>query len=140
MKAVGPADGTILWLALDPSIFLPGLYLAGALVVGAAVVAIVQRWRKRALPANNPSGQLAHFRALYERGTISQEEFNRLRSLLGGQLRQAFDVPLPPPTSPGKSGASSDQVRPADANGLPRPERSEEGRDKGPSDTGIRPG
>ena len=33
---------------------------------------------------------------MYERGEMSREEFERVRTLLGGQLRQELNVPVPP--------------------------------------------
>src|SRR5437763_900613 len=100
MVPTGKGMALVVPAAFDPSVLLPGLYLAGALLLGAAVIALVGRWRRRAEPDSpGPSEQLAHFRSLYERGTISQEEFDRLRALLGGQLRESLDVP-PPATRP----------------------------------------
>jgi hypothetical protein len=106
----------------DPSVLLPGLYLAGALLVGAALIALIGRWRRRAEPDSpGPSEQLAHFRSLYERGLLSQEEFERLRALLGGQLRESLDVPPPPappetrPTSPEKPDSPPAGPPPPDA-------------------------
>ena len=47
-----------------------------------------------AVPSNlsSVSHQLDEFRAIYEQELISQEEFDRLRSLLGDQVRQAPDL------------------------------------------------
>src|SRR5947209_3630546 len=84
-------------LAFDAPILLPGLYLAGALLVGALIIAAASHWRRRGTsPAVGPSDQMAHFRSLYEQGAISEEEFSRLRSLLGGELRWVLDVPPRP--------------------------------------------
>src|SRR4051812_18530538 len=87
----GMTVGTVVWVAdWAPPMVVTGLYLAGALLAGAAVLALINRWRRRAGPDRlTPGDQLAQFRSLYERGAISQEEFERLRALLGGQLRQA---------------------------------------------------
>jgi hypothetical protein len=128
MTASGGADRVVLWLALDTSFLWPTLALSGALIVGAVVILLVQRWRKRTLPADDPSGQLAHFRTLYEQGIISQEELNRLRSLLGGQLRQAYEVPPRPSGFPGQAPGPG---------GTPAGERPGE---PGPPETGTRPG
>jgi hypothetical protein len=73
------------------------LCLVAALLVAALVIALVKRWQRR-LEAEedcSPNAQLAHFRSLYEAGTISAEEFERLRVLLGGRLRETLGVPNP---------------------------------------------
>jgi hypothetical protein len=87
------------------------LWLAGSLLVLAIVIAIASRWRKRsASPVYEPGDQLAHFRSLYERGMMSQEEFDRVRGLLSAKLRQALDMPSKPapPENPPEEG-----IRPA---------------------------
>jgi len=92
-------------LAADwkPTMLEPGLYLAGALLLGAMVIALVKRWHRRAEADElTPSDQLARYRSLYEEGTISQEEYERLRALLGGQLRQSLGGPTRPAVQPGE--------------------------------------
>jgi hypothetical protein len=120
MVAAG-GGAAVLPAALDTSVLLPGLLLVAALLLGAVLIALVGRWRKRAEPEPlDASAQLAQFRSLYEQGTLSQEEFDRLRTLLGGQLRQALDVPprpaLPAKPSPGPAGTPEP---PADPQGGP---------------------
>jgi hypothetical protein len=99
-------------LALDLKILLPGLYLAGSLLVAAAIIAVVRRWwRSEEIRPDSPSDEMAHYRRLYEQGTISEEEYKRLRGLLGGELRRSVDLqPAPAPMgvkpSPNSPGAS----------------------------------
>jgi hypothetical protein len=69
-------------------LLLTGCYLAGALLVAAAAVAIVKRLRKGS-DGPTPAEQLAHYRSLYKRGAINQEEFDRLRSLLGEAVQES---------------------------------------------------
>jgi len=104
-------------------LLVAGLCLAAALLVGALVIALVSRWRRRSEAKDDlsPSAQLAQFRSLYEAGTISQEEFDRLRTLLSEQMRRTLGVPAPAPEAPAK---------PPPETGIQRPD--------GP-DTGIRP-
>lgn len=116
----------------DPSILWTGAYLAGALLVGALAVELFRRYlrvgRGERLTA---SDQLAHFRSLYEQGTISEEEFNSLRSLLGDELRRAARIPAPapdvPPAAPRMPTAAPPAVEPRDSD---RPT---------PPETGIKP-
>jgi hypothetical protein len=105
MVAIGfTGPGPVLW-ALDMQVFVPGMLLALALLVGAAVLALMKRWRQRVSNPTVPdaSEQLARFRALYEQGAMSEEEFNQVRAVLGGQLRDSLSLPHPAsnPVPPG---------------------------------------
>jgi hypothetical protein len=127
--AVGTGQAAVVVLALDTSVLVTGACLAGALLGAAVVIEVARRWRRRAGSETfSASDQLAHFRSLYEAGTISQEEFARLRALLGGQLRQSLKVPPPPPAP--DTGIQTDGERPSP---------NSPGAGGGPSDTGIRP-
>jgi hypothetical protein len=99
------------------------LLLVGALLLAAIVVALVGRWRRRreAQEDVSPSGQLAQFRSLYEAGTLSKEEFERLRNLLNAQMRQSLGMPMPDKAEP-----------------LPREAKPQEQPPENP-DTGIKP-
>jgi hypothetical protein len=109
-----------------PSILITGALLAGTLLLGALLIAALGRWRRRPAPVSpSASDQLAQYRALYEKGAISQEEFDRLRAHLGGQLRQ--DLNLPPPVARGATAPA--RQAPAD------PAGSEDR----PPETGVRP-
>lgn len=82
--------GRLLWAALP---------LIGALLAGAVVLYLIDRWRKRQDEAEQaacaPNDQLSHFRSLYERGEMSREEFDKVKALLAGQLRQEMNVSAP---------------------------------------------
>jgi hypothetical protein len=112
------STGTIVpVLAADFSILLAWLSLAGALLVGAMIVMAAQYWlRRRQERKLSPSDQLSHYRSLYEQGVISKEEFEQLRSVLGGELLRSVPgsrgeapggaiQPPPPPTGPGPPGS-----------------------------------
>jgi hypothetical protein len=131
----GQAVG-VLALIWNPRVLTAGLYLGGTLLAGAVVIALVKRWRKRADSEGlSPSAQLAQFRSLYEEGAISKEEFERLRSLLGGQMRQDLNVPArrPAPAPQGQAAGTPEGPTPQG----PGPEAP---RPAGPPETGIRPG
>lgn len=115
---------------VDGSTFLPVLYLVVAFVVGALLIALVQRWRRRNLSLGpSASDQLAHFRTLYEQGAISEEEYRRLRGILGGELRKAIDLPARPPTT---GPIPTDRIMPPSGDSPP-PESDQ------PPASGIRP-
>ncbi len=74
-----------------------GIALTIVLAIGAMAIALAKRWRQRdASVSMSPSEQLAEYRSLYDEGVMSKEEFERLRALLGGKLREA-PVAAPPP-------------------------------------------
>jgi hypothetical protein len=95
---------TLLLTPQNYQLLVTSLCLVAALLVGALVIALVNRWRRRSEAKEDlsPSAQLAHFRSLYEAGTISQEEFDRLRAVLGGRMRETMGVHAPPPETPAK--------------------------------------
>jgi len=80
----------------------PGLWLAGSLLVGALLVALFRRWQRQETRVS-ASDELAHFRRLYERGQLSEEEFKRLRAVLSDELRRSLNLPdkaNTPPATP----------------------------------------
>jgi hypothetical protein len=94
---------------LDPQLLWATFALVATLLLGALVLAWFDRLRKRPDPAVlTPGEQLTAFRLSYERGELSQEEYERIRARLAPQLRQQLDLPAapakkteaPPPESP----------------------------------------
>lgn len=91
--------------------------LAGILLVGAFVLSWLQRWRKRQLATDdNPAGQLTNFRAMYEAGELSKEEYDRILARVATRTKAKFGSrqpelparpasndpnPPPPPEHPG---------------------------------------
>jgi hypothetical protein len=89
-----PADTPVKWS--DSEVLWAVVPLIGVLVLGAAVIYVVDRWRKKSERKQSSSeDELTHYRVLYERGEISQEEFDRLKSLLRGRLRKELNLPQP---------------------------------------------
>ena len=71
--------------------------LAGALLVAALIIRWVERWRKSTVAAEPQAGdQLSEFRTLYERGELSEEEFNHIRQRLGAQMKEELQVETKP--------------------------------------------
>ncbi len=108
--------GELLWAALP---------LIGILLVGALILYLFDRWRKRADEAEEgacaPNDQLSHFRSLYERGEMSQEEFDRVKALLAAQLRREMNVPAPPAPAPPAANTNV-QANPPGPQSPPPPE------------------
>ena len=96
MIATGRA-AVVLAASWDPSIIWNGVYLAGALARPwrAAIEIFRRTMRGQRNDRLSASDQLAQYRLLYEQGAISEEEFNSLRSLLGGELRRSARKPAP---------------------------------------------
>jgi hypothetical protein len=129
------------WLAgprvqWDPQILIYSLIFISILLVGALVIAVVQRWRQlgsRGSCSISASDQLAQYRELYEEGEISAEEFQRLRALLGGKIRQ--EVEGSGDRAPAGSTTAVTATAPA-----PGPDPHNPSRSPDPPETGIRPG
>jgi hypothetical protein len=124
LLAIDPVlGGRLLWAALP---------LVGALLLGALVLYLIDRWRKRTAAAEQgaraPNDQLSLFRSLYEQGEMSREEFESVKALLAGQLRQEMNVPVPakpvttPPTGDSPPVDTNVQATPPGPQGPPPPE------------------
>jgi hypothetical protein len=110
-----PPPGELLGVALP---------LIGALLAGALVIYLFDRWRKRrAARADlcDPNDQLSHFRSLYEKGEMSREEYEQVRTLLAAQLRQEVGglnsrpvepTPIPEEASPTETNVQSTPTEP----------------------------
>src|SRR5438128_11031052 len=73
----------------------PSLAVIAAMLLGAALIEAVRRWRSR--PASfrfTATDELARFRSLYDKGELSEEEFNRLQAVLGERLKKELDIPV----------------------------------------------
>jgi hypothetical protein len=131
-------EATVLSFVLNDEravqLLLTSLCLVGALLVAAVVVALVNRWRRQRDNAEDlsPNAQLAHFRSLYEAGTISAQEFERLRAVLSARIRESLGVSRPTGETPGQPASETPPPAP------PPPPETGVQRPDGP-DTGIRP-
>jgi len=124
--------GAITTLAAGPvpHFILPSLALIGVLLLGALIIAMVDRWRKRSRPVGTTAGdQLSHFRALFDRGELSREEFERIRSQLAPKMKEELKLTPAVPETPPKPAPPDRLVlpdEPPSANGPHRPEGPEE--------------
>jgi hypothetical protein len=90
-----------------------GTCLAVALLLAALVIEVVRRWSRRGPATPSASDQLGQYRALYRRGEISQQEFDRLRAVLGGEIVAHAKPPAPPaPKESNGQPPSADGVKP----------------------------
>lgn len=83
--------------------------LTVALLVGAVVIYAVDQWRKRAAAgptASDTSDALTEYRALYESGEITEEEYAKLRD------KVAAKVKAPAPAAPKPAASPPDGTRP----------------------------
>jgi hypothetical protein len=94
----------------DPRLVIAGAMFAGCLFVAAMIIALVKKWRKKqdvVLPS--ASDQLSEYRALFEAGNLSKEEFERIRERLMKQIRQETGLGMK------ADGAKTDGAAPAGA-------------------------
>jgi hypothetical protein len=86
---------------MDSRLLLYSSLLAGALLLGAVIIGFVRRWQQMSSRGITANEQLAEYRALYDRGELSEEEFRRLRDLLTVQIRKESGLPTekPPPSA-----------------------------------------
>lgn len=112
-------SAAILLAGPSPRFLWPTLALVGALLAGAVIIALFERWRRRPTDAGLSAGdQLSHFRALYEQGVMSKEEFEAVKVRLSGKLRDELN--LTPPTAEGAPAAEPTQSPEPPANGEAR--------------------
>ncbi|HEV3238654.1 MAG TPA: hypothetical protein VGZ25_16825 [Gemmataceae bacterium] len=77
------------------------LPLIGILLVGALAIYIADLWRKRSRAISTESEeQLTDFRALFEDGELTQEEYDRIRQRLGQCMMRKHPENIPSPTPP----------------------------------------
>jgi hypothetical protein len=90
--------------------------LMTALLAGAVVLFFLDRWRKRQLADSNDSAEsLTSFRAMYERGELTESEYRVVRDKMARKVRQEVAVSNPstaaqPPPDPAASGGREDSA------------------------------
>jgi hypothetical protein len=125
LRRVGPSSTALReewrWVILPT-----GLALAGALLIAAAVIALASRWRRAPRSGStNASEQLSKFRSLYEKGEMSREEFERIRTRLSDQIRGPAPgtTSAAAPTPPGPTAAPAPIVPSSTPAPPPQPSR-----------------
>jgi len=81
--------------------------LVGTMLLGAILISWIERWRKRQLTDSPVSDvqQLGHYRAMFERGELTQEEYDRIKRKEARRLRNKI---VPP-----EAGQQAPSVQPA---------------------------
>jgi hypothetical protein len=106
-----------------PEVIWGTVGLMAVLLVGAFCVWVVDRWRKKTLARPDAKEELTDFRAMYERGEITEAEYFRLRDRVAERVKQSptpttqqtgttpnpagpggTPPPAPPPPPPGPDG------------------------------------
>ncbi len=111
-RAAVPLGVARTWLGL----LFYGTCLVVALLAAALVVELARRSAHKGEQTPSASDQLANYRTLYKRGVISQEEFDRLRAVLGGELIAGAKYRAPPAARAqacGKPSGAARRRRPA---------------------------
>jgi hypothetical protein len=71
----------------DPKFLFNTVVLIAVLLCAALIFSYLQKWRKRQFESENPVDQLTSFRALYEAGDLSQEEYDQIKRQMAGRIR-----------------------------------------------------
>jgi hypothetical protein len=96
---------------LDPQLLWAMVALVATLLLGAVVFAWLDRWRKRGdRDTLTPVDQLTAFRQSYERGEMSQQEYERIRAKLAPKLRQQVNLPPAPAPKPIPPKTTKDEL------------------------------
>ena len=102
-----------------PEIIWGSVGLAAALFAGAVVIYFVDKWRRRSAMADREAGlELTDFRAMFERGEITETEYNRLRLKVADRVKQPAGSPVLVPLA-GAPPAAPPTAAPAIAGPFP---------------------
>jgi hypothetical protein len=86
---------------LDPQLLWAMVALVATLLLGALIFAWLDRWRRRGdRDTLTPVDQLTAFRQSYDRGELSQQEYERIRAKLAPKVRQQVNLPPKPEPKP----------------------------------------
>ena len=101
----------LLALTKEERLLLWAGILVGVLLLGAAIIARVDRWRKRQMePPDDESDHMMSFREMYERGELSKKEYDRV---LRRVAERVGAKPKPAPTAPAPTQPAASTQEPA---------------------------
>ena len=87
------------FLSRDEDWVVMGL-LIGAMLAGGAAFWLIDRWRKRVVVGQNAERELTDYRAMYERGEITEAEYVRLRDRVAQRVKTPAAGAGPPASRP----------------------------------------
>jgi hypothetical protein len=108
---------------LDPQLLWAMVALVATLLLGALIFAWLDRWRRRGgRDTLTPIDQLTSFRQSYDRGELSQEEYERIRAKLAPKVRQQVKLTAKPtgdakPSPSPTEGSEKDKPKPTSDEG-----------------------
>jgi len=93
--------------------------LVGAVLIGVVVIVWVDRWRKRSLAdMQAPADELGHYRALFDQGFLSAEEYDRIRRRLEQRPAVKPDERIQAEPQP-RTGIKADGIQTLPSAGMP---------------------
>lgn len=103
--ATTPKPGGVSGMVKDQDFIVWSLIFAGILLVAAVVFLFFDRWRKRPTgeSARDVSLSLNSFKEMYERGELTEAEYERIKTKWAAKIKEKPGVPTPaavPPTPP----------------------------------------
>jgi hypothetical protein len=90
----------------EPEVIWGTIGLMVALLVGAFFVWLVDRWRKKSAVGSDAKEELTDFRAMYESGEITEDEYVRLRDRVSERVKE---------TPPASRPSAATETKPAAA-------------------------
>lgn len=87
---------------LQTDVLIGSGLLALTLIVGAAAIMYAERWKKRAIHSVDvqSADDLAEFRELFEKGEITEEEYDKIRQRTAQRMKHDLGLaPASPPAS-----------------------------------------
>lgn len=114
-----PAGAAVATWAANPKLFqsVEFLVTVGLLVLillgGAVVLYFTDVWRKKQLaPDRESADALTSYRAMYERGEITESEYLAVRNRVAAQLRQEVAADRPPGAKAAPESRNGDEPAP----------------------------
>lgn len=105
----------VLAMSKEERLFLWIGVLLGVLVLGGALISRLDRWRKRQMEhADDAPEHLGSFRAMYENGELSKEEYDRVLRKMAEQVgAKPKPVPSPSASPPSPEPPANEEPPPA---------------------------
>ncbi len=86
--------------------------MMAALLLGAYVIWAFRKWQRSGASHISANEQLSHYRTLLEKGEITEQEFNQLKGVLGGEIRSSLGMPVKLPPRPPDAAPPQEGIKP----------------------------